>query len=372
MSSLLQQSAFDELVAAPPLTEADLTGTFWAFGQLGRRPYANFLVLAPGGRIGNYRNRHEDGWVIIDGQLALMSDRGIPTTVFDSAHVIDGDVTSLLGVCRQQTSGSPIIHALRRVDHPAHPLHATPSSVERRAHFLKKAPRPARPNLIVLRAGEASLHGAWPRDIAEASRSWDLCISYYGADPAAVLDQAEYVTHQPHQRKFQALHDCFFPGSPLWNYGRIWFPDDDLMLSWSDINHLFHISRRSDLDLAQPALLPSEDCPIAHRVTARQPDKLLRYGDFVEIMCPLFSPAALRLCIGSFRDSVSGFGLDYLWPSLLGGPRARIAIIDAVGISHTRRVAGNYDLRKAIDEGDAHRAAYRFVPYNFAELAVAI
>jgi hypothetical protein len=56
VSSLLQQSTFDELVAAPPLTEADLTGTFWAFGQLGRRLYASFMVLAPGGRIGNYRH----------------------------------------------------------------------------------------------------------------------------------------------------------------------------------------------------------------------------------------------------------------------------------------------------------------------------
>ena len=88
-------------------------------------------------------------------------------------------------------------------------------------------------------------------------------------------------------------------------------------------------------------------------------NSLLRYVDFVEIMCPVFSTRALRVCRGSFRDSVSGFGLDHLWPALLGGARSRIAIIDSVGVIHTRPLGRNYVVQTAIDEEAALLAAYR-------------
>jgi hypothetical protein len=354
--------------AVPPLTEADFSGTFWSFGLMGHPPYADFMVLAPDGRIGNYRNKNEDGWLVLRGQLALMSREGVPTTVFDRARHANGEITALMG--RVRIPGARLIHVLRRAAHPAHPLHATPSEADRDAAFLKRASRPSRPNLVVLRAGESSLHESWAKDIDDEDRSWDLCISYYGADPASLLDQAEYVTHQPHQRKFQALHDCFSPHSPLWGYSRIWLPDDDLMVSWSAINHLFHLARIHGLDLAQPSLVRSPDCSIAHAVTAQHPGSMLRFSDFVEIMCPLFSERALRLCIGSFRDSVSGFGLDRLWPSLLGGPLARMAVIDAVGIVHTRPIGSTYSIDVAVAEQNAHLRAYRFHPYNFGVIAV--
>ncbi|MBW4023539.1 MAG: DUF707 domain-containing protein [Proteobacteria bacterium] len=354
--------------AAPPLSDAALEGTFWSFGLSGQPPHADFLVLAPDGRIGNYRNPNEDGWVVLDGRLALMSRQGVPTTIFDQAQSTSGDITALMG--RVRIPGPPLIHVLRRVPHPAHPLHATPVEADRTARFLKRLTRPSRPNLVVLRAGETSLHRSWTKDIGDDDRSWDLCISYYGEDPAAVLADADYVTHQPDQRKFQALHDCFYPESPLWSYDRIWFPDDDLRVSWSAINHLFHLTRSFGLDLSQPSLTISPECSIAHGVTAQHPGSLLRFGDFVEIMCPLFSARALRLCIGSFRDSVSGFGLDHLWPSLLGGPRARMAIIDAVGIIHTRPIGSTYDIDVAVAEKDAHLQAYRFHHYSFGQIAI--
>jgi hypothetical protein len=256
-------------------------------------------------------------------------------------------------------AGLTLHHELRRRAHPAHPLYATPVGIVRQAAFLHAIEAPLRPNLVVLRAGADSLHRQWPRDLSEDDRSWDLCISRYGADDAVADGPAEYRTHQPALRKFQALHDLFFTGSPLWNYERVWFPDDDLMLRWSDINQVFHIARKFSLDLAQPSLLPGPGCHITHGITMRQPGSLLRYVGFVEIMCPVFSMRAMALCHGSFRDSVSGFGLDHLWPALLGGPRSRIAIIDAVGVIHTRPVGGNYDVAAAIAEERAMLGAYR-------------
>jgi hypothetical protein len=342
--------------AATPLSEADLSGTFWSFGLMGHTPHAHFMVLAPDGRIGNYQNENEDGWIVLAGQLALMSNKGVPTTIFDQAQWAHGAVTALMG--RVRLPGRHLMHVLRRVSHPAHPLHATPLEADREARFLKRPSLPARPNLVVLRAGETSLHPEWARDIDDEARTWDLCISSYGADPAAVLDQADYVTHQPHQRKFQAIHDLFFEGSPLWQYERIWLPDDDLMVGWGEINLMFHLARTYDLDLSQPSLRPVQGCFITHGITRQRPDSVLRYVDFVEIMCPVFSARALAVCLGTFRDSVSGFGLDHLWPALLGGGRTRMAIIDATGVIHTRPLGQNYDIQSAIAEETAVLKAY--------------
>jgi hypothetical protein len=344
-------------VVAPSLSEASLTGSFWTFGLLGAPPHAPFLVLAPDGLIGNYGHKNEDLWQMLGGRLAFMSRRGLPTTIFEVAQMEDGAVTALAG--RVLLPNLDAFHELRRRGHPAHPLHPTPPEVRREATFLRAIPSPQRPNLVVLRAGPESLHRQWPQDLPAAFRSWDLCISSYGADAAAIHDEAEYRTHQPDQRKFKALHDLFFEGSPLWGYERVWFPDDDLMVGWGAINQLFHLARKFSLDLAQPSLLPVEGCHINHAITRQQPGSILRYVDFVEIMCPLFSARALSICLGTFRDSVSGFGLDHLWPALLGGPRARIAIIDATGLIHTRPLGRNYVVQTAVEEEAALLAAYR-------------
>jgi hypothetical protein len=354
--------------AAPQLSEPAVSGTFWSFGLMGHRPYAPFMVLAPDGRIGNYQNTNEDGWLVLGGRLALMSRQGVPTTIFDQAQSENGEITALMG--RVRVGGAGLVHVLRRVAHPAHPLHATPVETNRDARFLQRPSRPARPNLVVLRAGATSLHKSWVRDIDDEDRSWDLCISSYSPDPDPGFDEAEYGTHQPHQRKFQALHDLFFAGSPLWGYERIWFPDDDLMTRRSDINLIFHLARTYDLDLSQPSLLPVDGCFITHGITRQQPNSVLRYVDFVEIMCPVFSARALRICLGTFRDSLSGFGLDHLWPALLGGGRSRMAVIDATGVVHTRPLGQTYDIQAAVAEEAALLNAYHFTRATLPPLAV--
>jgi len=354
--------------AAPIVSEASLTGSSWSFGVLGYHPYTPFLVLAPDGLIGNYHNDNEDLWQIVDGRLAFLSSRGVATTIFDRARMQAGEMTALAG--RVLLRGPLRFHELRRTAHPAHPLHATPRDFERRATFLQALPRPRRPNLVVLRAGDGSLHPDWRHDLTEEQRSWDLCISAYGRTPGALPGQAEYLTHQPQQRKFQAIHDLFFEGSPLWQYERVWLPDDDLMVSWGDINAMFHIARKYSLDLAQPSLLPVPGCFITHAITVQQPGSLLRYVDFVEIMCPAFSARALRICLGTFRDSVSGFGLDHLWPALLGGGRSRMAVIDATGVVHTRPLGQSYDVQSAIAEEAALLNAYHLSRTKLPPLTV--
>jgi hypothetical protein len=344
-------------ITSPRLSDADLTGSFWRLSAPGEVILSPFLVLAPGGLLGNFRQQDQDSWAVLDGKLSFISTRGVVTTTYDMALIEDGEVVALAGHSRSKNSDS--WYELRRTTHPVHPLHPSPPDANRTANFVTTLASPTRRNLVVLRAGSQSLHVAWPRDIADTDRNWDFCISYYGTDPGELGEQPDYLTHQPDQRKYQALYDLFYPKSPLWAYDQIWFPDDDLMITWGDINQMFHDSQTFGLDLCQPSLMQRPDCYITHNITAQQTTTIMRYTAFVEIMCPLFSLRALRICVGSFRDSVSGFGLDSLFPALLGWPRNRIGILDTVGLVHTRPLGRNYDPIKAGAEERAMLSSYK-------------
>ncbi len=353
---------------APVMTEADLSGSFWSFGLVSEPPFAPFVVLAPEGLIGNYQHPNEDLWQVSHGQLIFTSAQGLTSTVFDAAQIQDGEVIALAG--RALLPGPARSHELRRVAHPRMAPHASPDEPIHKPEFLSALDRPRRPNLVIVRASDNSVQPHWTRDISDCDRNWDLCLSYYGDDPTPLIGTCEFLTHQPLQRKFPAIHDLFYPGSPLLDYDRVWYSDDDVMTTWADVNQLFHLSRRYGLDLAQPALQQRPDCYIAHWFTAQQPQTVLRYIGFVEIMCPLFSARALRICLGSLRDVHYGFGLDHLWPALLGGPRARIAVIDAVGVIHTRPMGQNYNVAEASAEEQAILEAYRWSHYHLPMVPV--
>jgi hypothetical protein len=356
--------ALERFIEAPQVGSEMLTGTLWRFGALGGETFAPFLVLAPDGRLGPYSHPNEDGWQVVDGSLEFVTRSGIVSTRFDRAFIEDGSIAALAG--RVLIDEREHYHQLRLVEHPA--VRERDQAAERRATFLRGSRR-RRPNLVVLRAGETSLHGEWTRDILDHERNWDLCLSYYGSDPGSLSEPFEWLTHQPAQRKFEAIFDLFSPDSRLWDYERVWLPDDDLLTSWGDINRMFHLSRKYGLQLSQPSLAQVEGCHILHKIVAQKPDNVLRFTTFVEVMCPIFSREALRCCIGTFQDSLTGFGLDRIWPSMLGLPATTIGVIDDVGMIHTRPFAQNYDLASAIAEEAMLHRAYQFtMPPTFFEI----
>jgi hypothetical protein len=106
-------------------------------------------------------------------------------------------------------------------------------------------------------------------------------------------------------------------------------------------------------------MMKGPGCFPNHPLTEQREQVSFRYTQFVEIMCPIFSRRALQICLGTMRDTASGYGLDHLWPSLLGYPRGRIGIIDAVAAAHTRPIGNTYDINTAIGEQNAIHRAHR-------------
>jgi hypothetical protein len=212
---------------------------------------------------------------------------------------------------------------------------------------------PGRRNLVIVRAGNSSLHPAWLSGAPE--RSWDLLVNYFGDDPDKYKDQ-DILRIDSKGPKWPALKELIETHREIIDrYDYVWLPDDDIATNAADINRLFEIARKYKLALCQPAL--SLNSYFSWGVTLKTMFTRLRYTNFVEIMVPCFDHDFLLRCLPSMGDNLSGFGLDFLWPHMLASEPDRIAIIDAVSVTHTRPVGGpNYALLRergisAEDEG---------------------
>jgi hypothetical protein len=194
-----------------------------------------------------------------------------------------------------------------------------------------------RRNLIVVRAGDESLHGPWlePRE-----RSYDVLVSYFGAVPGTHASRADAYEQRPGP-KWPCIAAIFAAAPELARaYDAYWFPDDDLAMPAEAVERMFALFHGLALELAQPAL--TADSYWTWDFLRRRRRSLLRYTRFVEVMCPLFSRAMLARCLDTFAENRSGWGIDWIWPERLPAPARRdaMAILDATPIRHTRPLGG--------------------------------
>lgn len=218
-------------------------------------------------------------------------------------------------------------------------------------------PSPAyrRKNLVILRAGDDSLHHGW---IAQPDRDFDLFVSYYGKTQGQHQASADYYEMRPGP-KWPCIAELLQHHPWLVDrYDAFWFPDDDIAATTDTINRMFALFHGFQLSLAQPAL--TRDSYYTWDTLLQQPDYMLRFCRFVEVMVPIFDRAALKACVHTFAESRSGWGLDWLWPQLCGKGRPdSIAIIDATPVRHTRPLGGS--LYKNNPEMDPHEDERRIL-----------
>lgn len=191
----------------------------------------------------------------------------------------------------------------------------------------------SRPNLIVVRAGDKSLHPQW----LHADRSWDLCVSYYGDYPERYKGQYDFL-HCCKGSKWQGLsHFLLAHCDMIARYEYVWFPDDDLFATHETINNFFHLTKQLDLTISQPAL--TEYSFYGWEITLRKAQCAARLTDFVEIMAPCFKVQDFEHFKSTFAENSSGFGLEWLWKKIAADHQImRFGIIDATPVFHTRKV----------------------------------
>ena len=195
---------------------------------------------------------------------------------------------------------------------------------------------PKRRNLVIVRAGDSSLHPEWLQGAAR--RSWDLLVSYFGDDPDKFRQQ-DVVRLDAKGAKWPALHRLLTERAELLrDYDYVWLPDDDISCRARDIDGLFAAMRQHDLLLGQPGL--SGRSHFSFSITLRNPLTRLRWTNFVETMVPCFHRDLLTKCLPLLGQSVTGWGLDWVWPKEAGLAARCVAIIDEVSVTHTRPIGG--------------------------------
>lgn len=182
-----------------------------------------------------------------------------------------------------------------------------------------------RPNLVIACAGKTSLYQRW----IAGTRNFDLMLVEYALADKDYSKDAEYYCFRK-GTKFNLVGDVCCDVSDRYEY--IFIPDDDLYLEPQQINRLFELAKEYDLQLCQPSLVGYYSLLI----TLHVPQNILRYTNYVEIMCPCFRRDAFELCKDTFLYNKSCWGIDMLWNKRLGFPKDKIAIIDEVAAVHTR------------------------------------
>jgi hypothetical protein len=121
-------------------------------------------------------------------------------------------------------------------------------------------------------------------------------------------------------------------------YDWIWMPDYDVHLDATEIDRLFRIAQDYNLNICQPSL--THDSYHSFPLVLNDPTKLLRYTNYVEIMCPLFKTDVLKKVLGTFTVTYSGWAQDFLWARDLN--YERLAIIDDVQARHVKPIESQY------------------------------
>lgn len=211
--------------------------------------------------------------------------------------------------------------------------------------------RSARRVLVILRAGDESLHLEWLVQPPLQKRNWDLHITYFGELRRPFRNRAADVTLSFEKgTKAMGTVACLEKlGDRIEGYDWIWLPDDDLSADLPTLNRFFEIVAEYDLDLAQPAL--GEGSYVAHDITLQRPHMRLRYTSFVEIMAACFSRKALKICAPYFGATATSWGPDLLFPKLLGYPERGIAVVDETPVIHTRPVGRGPNMTLAAELG---------------------
>lgn len=190
-------------------------------------------------------------------------------------------------------------------------------------------------DLVIVRAGERSLHRHWLE--RNETRPWDLFVSPFHdilAEPrgASGVWFGEVLTSP----KFISLHQLLSGWDGWREYRYVMLADDDLFMREAVISRFFRACTKLGAKIAQPAL--TEDSFFSHPLVIRNRAFSAREVAFVEVMTPCFRTDVLADLLETFAESKTGWGwgLDSVWPKLLG--YKDLFIVDAAPVFHTRPV----------------------------------
>lgn len=125
--------------------------------------------------------------------------------------------------------------------------------------------------------------------------------------------------------------------------------DDDIDVGPGFLDGYLALARAAGLSISQPA--HKFHSFTTYQLTRRRWGASARETRFVEIgPLTVFRADTFDRAL-PFPPSRWAYGLDVLWADLAGKHGWRMGVIDGMPVSHTRPVAGTYDMAAAVEEG---------------------
>jgi hypothetical protein len=113
------------------------------------------------------------------------------------------------------------------------------------------------------------------------------------------------------------------------------------------------MTEKFGLAVSQPSL--THESYFSHFIFFQCKGFRVRYSNFIEVMVPCLRKDLLMRVLPLFKESMSGFGLDYIWCRMPeSGPFAS-GILDHVSVHHTRPV-GKFLASSMAEKGKNARA----------------
>lgn len=170
-------------------------------------------------------------------------------------------------------------------------------------------------------------------------REFELCLLFYHEqvnNPALYAD----VDHFFHLKgfKYHMIHRLLTEIHPEWlqQYDHFYFLDDDIEIDTRQINQLFALSKGLGAHISCAALTRDSFC--SWPMFKQEANSWCRYVGQIEVMAPLFSQEALQRCLETFIANRSSWGMDSVWPKILGYPEDKLVVFDTVTMRHTQPV----------------------------------
>jgi hypothetical protein len=192
--------------------------------------------------------------------------------------------------------------------------------------------------LIFSAVGDKSFHKKW----LDKNQDFDVMLVYYGNNAEISNDyqkDCNYFFQEKTNSKFAILQKILIENLDIFNkYDYVWVPDDDLDISYKDIETLFSMAEEHNLWICQPSITEN----ITMNFVKNKPGSVIRFVSFVEQMAPLFKRDILLYLGSTFDATESLWGVEHVWNALLKSPKDKIAIIDKVSAKHMKKVGTDY------------------------------
>ena len=145
-------------------------------------------------------------------------------------------------------------------------------------------------------------------------REYDVFVIYYGGNEKNFQKYSKKVDYIEKRKgdKWQNFHHLYSTQyDKIQEYDRIFFLDDDIIITTEDINKMFQLSLECDLKICQPSFALGSE--IGWSINTSNPNLFLKYTNFVENNSCLMTKDSINKFMKMYDPKLVSFGVDYIY-----------------------------------------------------------